>query len=107
LNQHLDKTKKSLKKSSFIWRLPGPPVKSIACLVRVTASAFSEAPQLSPQKRLSFVLAWCVIRCQWQPRQIADSLDDGAPYLRTYADGVWNDNLLSLNQCPLVLLMCQ
>ena len=25
LNQHLDKTKKSLKKSSFIWRLPGPP----------------------------------------------------------------------------------
>ena len=23
------------------------------------------------------------------------------PYLRTYADGVWNDNLLSLNQCPL------
>jgi hypothetical protein len=22
-------------------------------------------------------------------------------YLRTYADGVWNDNLLSLNQCPL------
>ena len=25
LNQYLDKTKKSLKKSSFIWRLPGPP----------------------------------------------------------------------------------
>lgn len=24
-----------------------------------------------------------------------------APYLRTYADGVWNDNLLSLNQCRL------
>lgn len=24
-----------------------------------------------------------------------------APFLRTYADGVWNDNLLSLNQCPL------
>jgi hypothetical protein len=24
-----------------------------------------------------------------------------APYLRTYADGIWNDNLLSLNQCPL------
>jgi hypothetical protein len=24
-----------------------------------------------------------------------------APYLRTYADGVWNDNLLSLDQCPL------
>jgi Protein of unknown function (DUF3892) len=24
-----------------------------------------------------------------------------APYVRTYADGVWNDNLLSLNQCPL------
>ena len=23
-----------------------------------------------------------------------------APYLRTYADGNWNDNLLSLNQCP-------
>jgi hypothetical protein len=22
------------------------------------------------------------------------------PYLRTYADGDWNDNLLSLNQCP-------
>ncbi len=22
------------------------------------------------------------------------------PYLRTHADGVWNDNLLSLNQCP-------
>lgn len=26
LNQHLDKAKKSLKKSSFIWRLPGPPM---------------------------------------------------------------------------------
>ena len=25
----------------------------------------------------------------------------GAPYLRTYADGDWNDNLLSLNQCPI------
>lgn len=24
-----------------------------------------------------------------------------APYLRTYADGVWTDNLLSLNECPL------
>lgn len=24
-----------------------------------------------------------------------------APYLRTHADGVWNDNLLSLNQCLL------
>ena len=23
-----------------------------------------------------------------------------APYLRTYADGKWNNNLLSLNQCP-------
>ena len=23
-----------------------------------------------------------------------------APYLKTHADGVWNDNLLSLNQCP-------
>lgn len=25
----------------------------------------------------------------------------GTPYLRTYADGDWNNNLLSLNQCPL------
>lgn len=24
-----------------------------------------------------------------------------APYVRTYADGDWNDNLLSLNQCAL------
>lgn len=24
-----------------------------------------------------------------------------APFLRTHADGDWNDNLLSLNQCPL------
>lgn len=23
------------------------------------------------------------------------------PYLRTYADGQWNNNLLSLNQCPI------
>ena len=23
------------------------------------------------------------------------------PYLRTHADGDWNDNLLSLDQCPL------
>jgi hypothetical protein len=23
-----------------------------------------------------------------------------APYLRTYADGQWTNNLLSLNQCP-------
>lgn len=23
------------------------------------------------------------------------------PYVRTYADGNWNNNLLSLNQCPL------
>ncbi len=24
----------------------------------------------------------------------------GYPYLRTYADGVWTDNLLSLGSCP-------
>jgi Protein of unknown function (DUF3892) len=24
-----------------------------------------------------------------------------APFVRTYADGNWNDNLLSLDQCPL------
>jgi hypothetical protein len=24
-----------------------------------------------------------------------------APYVKTHADGDWNDNLLSLNQCPL------
>ncbi|MGE6385420.1 DUF3892 domain-containing protein [Pseudomonas sp. NPDC078416] len=24
-----------------------------------------------------------------------------APYVRTYSDGDWNNNLLSLNQCPL------
>lgn len=23
------------------------------------------------------------------------------PYVRTHADGDWNDNLLSLNQCPI------
>jgi hypothetical protein len=23
------------------------------------------------------------------------------PFLRTYADGQWNNNLLSLNQCPI------
>jgi Protein of unknown function (DUF3892) len=23
------------------------------------------------------------------------------PFVRTYADGVWNDNLLALNQCPI------
>ena len=23
------------------------------------------------------------------------------PYIRTYSDGDWNNNLLSLNQCPL------
>ena len=26
--------------------------------------------------------------------------DGKAPYLRTYADGKWNNNLLSLPQCP-------
>jgi len=25
---------------------------------------------------------------------------NGAPYLRTHADGRWTDNLLSLDQCP-------
>jgi hypothetical protein len=25
----------------------------------------------------------------------------GTPYLRTYADGDWSNNLLSLNRCPL------
>ena len=24
----------------------------------------------------------------------------GNPYIRTYADGIWNDNLLSLPACP-------
>jgi len=27
-----------------------------------------------------------------------------SPFLRTHADGYWNDNLLSLNQCPLTLI---
>lgn len=26
--------------------------------------------------------------------------DGRQPYIRTYADGVWTDNLLSLPQCP-------
>lgn len=26
--------------------------------------------------------------------------DPNGPYLRTYADGVWNDNLLALPVCP-------
>jgi hypothetical protein len=26
--------------------------------------------------------------------------DANGPYLRTYADGKWNDNLLSLPECP-------
>lgn len=26
--------------------------------------------------------------------------DGRAPFLRTHADGTWNDNLLSLKQCP-------
>jgi Protein of unknown function (DUF3892) len=26
--------------------------------------------------------------------------DGRNPYLQTYADGVWKDNLLSLSQCP-------
>jgi hypothetical protein len=26
--------------------------------------------------------------------------DNRAPYIRTYADGDWNNNLLSLPQCP-------
>jgi hypothetical protein len=26
--------------------------------------------------------------------------DGRAPYLQTYADGTWNNNLLSLPQCP-------
>jgi len=26
--------------------------------------------------------------------------DGRSPYLQTYADGKWNDNLLSLPQCP-------
>ncbi len=26
--------------------------------------------------------------------------ESGKPYLRTYADGQWNNNLLSLKQCP-------
>lgn len=27
--------------------------------------------------------------------------DGRAPFIRTYADGKWNDNLLALNQCQL------
>lgn len=27
--------------------------------------------------------------------------DRSLPYLRTYADGDWNNNLLSLTQCPM------
>jgi hypothetical protein len=26
---------------------------------------------------------------------------DRAAYVRTYADGVWNDNLLAMDQCPI------
>jgi len=47
--------------------LPGPPMKSDAS--QGFDFGFPEAPKLSPQKQFSFVLAWCVIRCQWQPRR--------------------------------------
>jgi len=31
--------------------------------------------------------------------------DGRAPFLQTYADGRWNNNLLSLNECPLNMLI--
>jgi hypothetical protein len=31
---------------------------------------------------------------------VVDPQDGRARYVRTYADGVWNDNLLSLPSCP-------
>lgn len=59
---------------------------------------------------------------KWTRQQVIDSINDksntfytlvdgnrgnigvvegpNGPYLRTYADGKWNDNLLSLPECP-------
>ena len=64
---------------------------------------------------------------EWTREQVVESIDEGtntfyvldphsgkrsdvavvrsagrAPYLRTHADGDWNNNLLSLNQCSLM-----
>jgi hypothetical protein len=41
---------------------------------------------------------------------VVDPQDGRSRYVRTYADGVWNDNLLSLSSCPVavaLLLFCQ
>ena len=65
---------------------------------------------------------------KWSREQVIESIDSGTntfyvqdqntnersevgvvresgklPYLRTHANGYWNDNLLSLNQCPIGL----
>ena len=32
---------------------------------------------------------------------IVKPTDGRAPFLRTHADGIWNDNLLALPQCPI------
>lgn len=59
---------------------------------------------------------------KWTRQEVVDSIEGGTntfytmvagrranigvirgpygPYLRTYADGVWNDNLLALPECP-------
>jgi hypothetical protein len=43
---------------------------------------------------------WCraVDRCDWEAIRVVREAGK-LPYLRTYADGKWNDNLLAQREC--------
>lgn len=84
--------------------------------VRVTC--INKQPRSNPYEGITFLggVGW-----KWPRQQVIDSIDRGTntfytlvsgrradigivhgpngEYLRTYADGVWNDNLLALIEC--------
>jgi hypothetical protein len=85
----------------------------------VQVTCINKQPRQNPYEGITHIggLTW-----RWTRQQVIDSIDrkdntfftfangtratigvvDGpnGPYLRTYADGQWNDNLLALPECP-------
>ncbi|MEZ5938762.1 MAG: DUF3892 domain-containing protein [Hyphomonadaceae bacterium] len=88
----------------------------------VQVSCINKQPRDNPYEGITHLGGTGGGGWKWSRQQVIDSIRNGSntfytsvdgnrgdigvvegpngPYLRTYADGEWNDNLLSLPECP-------
>ena len=91
-------------------------------MANVQVQCINKQPRDNPYEGITHLGGKAGGGWKWTRKQVVDSIRDksnmfytlvdgnrgdigvvegpNGPYLRTYADGKWNDNLLSLPECP-------